>query len=93
MKNTRVSSVRSNRLSFIFSIKHLILLVYFLFTALTNAEEKQTDIFDKPVLDIFVREGCPHCTEAKNFLPILIEQYPQLHIVVHSIDQDVAAQE
>lgn len=97
MKIISTSSARRNKnihiSSFIFYFNCLILLFCFSFTRLVNAQETQNNAVDKPVLDIFVRDGCPHCAEAKSFLPSLAKQYPQLHIVEHSIDQDLAARE
>jgi glutaredoxin/cytochrome c biogenesis protein CcdA len=64
----------------------------FLFlTALANSAEITNNIDENQVLDIFVRDGCPHCTEAKKFLPNLAKHFPQLQIVMHSIDQSPSA--
>lgn len=46
---------------------------------------------DSRTLVVFVREGCPHCAAAKQFLPRLAEQRPGLNIVFRSLDQDAAA--
>ncbi len=75
------------------TLKPTILLVYLLFTALINAEEMQSDTMNKPVLEVFVRDTCPHCSEAKKYLPSLAKHYPHVQIVVRSIDQDTAARE
>lgn len=40
------------------------------------------------VLQVFVREGCPHCAEAKQFLPQVAAQRPHLKIVFRSLDED-----
>lgn len=42
-------------------------------------------------LDVFVREGCPHCTQAKAFLPELQRQHPNLTIRLRPLDADPAA--
>ncbi|MGR8931821.1 MAG: glutaredoxin family protein, partial [Gammaproteobacteria bacterium] len=39
-------------------------------------------------LEVYVRDGCPHCKAAKQFLPQVVAQRPQLRIVYHSLDQD-----
>lgn len=39
-------------------------------------------------LQVFVREGCPHCAEAKQFLPKLAAERPHLKIVYRSLDSD-----
>ena len=46
-----------------------------------------------PVLEVFVREGCPHCAEAKHFLATLADERPALRIVYHRVDADPAARE
>lgn len=46
-----------------------------------------------PVLEVFVREGCPHCAEAKHFLAALADERPALRIVYHRVDADPAARE
>jgi glutaredoxin len=42
-------------------------------------------------LQVFVRPGCPHCEEAKRFLPELRRRRPDLHIRVRDIYQDPQA--
>ncbi|MDX2368546.1 MAG: glutaredoxin domain-containing protein [Colwellia sp.] len=82
-----------NLLPYSLYLKRLIMIACLFFTALTNSAEITNNAVEKPVLDIFVRDGCPHCTEAKKFLPSLAKQYPQLHIEVHSIDQSPSAKQ
>ena len=43
------------------------------------------------VLEVFVREGCPHCADAKAFLPAFSRERPSLRIVYRSLDDDAAA--
>jgi glutaredoxin len=45
------------------------------------------------VLEVFVRDGCPHCAEAKAFLPAFAAERPWLRIVYRSVDRDAAARE
>jgi glutaredoxin len=45
------------------------------------------------VLTVFVREGCPHCEEAKSFLPVFSSERPELRIVLRSVDHDENARE
>lgn len=40
------------------------------------------------VLEVYVRDGCPHCAAAKQFLPKVAEQRPHLKIVYHSLDKE-----
>ena len=42
-------------------------------------------------LEIFVRDGCPHCADAKKYLPNLKKRYPNLRIVYRSLDTDPRA--
>jgi thiol-disulfide isomerase/thioredoxin len=39
-------------------------------------------------LEVFVREGCPHCADAKEHLPELAKRKPGLRIVYRAIDVD-----
>ncbi len=42
-------------------------------------------------LQVFVRDGCPHCAEAKKYLPGITAQRPHLNIVYRSLDQEPEA--
>lgn len=42
-------------------------------------------------LEVFVRDGCPHCARAKAFLSVLSNERPQLRIVYYSVDRDPGA--
>ncbi|MBN8431622.1 hypothetical protein JF535_12240 [Microbulbifer salipaludis] len=44
-------------------------------------------------LEVFVRDGCPHCADAKAYLPQLQTRYPDLQIVYRSLDTDPRAAE
>jgi len=44
-------------------------------------------------LQVFVREGCPHCAEAKIFLAEFGARYPGLRIVYRPVDSDAAARD
>lgn len=45
------------------------------------------------VLSVYVREGCPHCAAAKDFLAQLTIERPDLHIVYRAVDRDEAARD
>jgi glutaredoxin len=45
----------------------------------------------EPVLEVFVREGCPHCARAEAFLPELRQQRPGLEVRLRRLDSDPAA--
>ncbi len=40
------------------------------------------------LLQVYVRDGCPHCAEAKQYLPQITAQRPSLKIVYRSLDQE-----
>lgn len=44
-------------------------------------------------LEVFVREGCPHCAEAKVFLEGLRGERPDLQVVIRDIQKDRSALE
>ena len=44
-------------------------------------------------LHVYVREGCPHCAEAKRFLAGLAESRPELQVVLREVDRDPAARD
>jgi glutaredoxin len=48
---------------------------------------------DSSVLVVFVREGCPHCADAKRFLEAASRDRPSLRIVYRQVDQDPLAAE
>jgi glutaredoxin len=45
------------------------------------------------VLEVFVREGCPHCADAKRYLPTLARTRPDLQIILRPVDVDVNARQ
>lgn len=45
------------------------------------------------MLEVFVRQGCPHCADAKVFLADLQRQRPTLQVLLRPIDRDAAARE
>jgi glutaredoxin len=44
-------------------------------------------------VQVFVREGCPYCTDAKQYLLRLATDRPQLRIVLRQVDSDPAARD
>jgi len=44
-------------------------------------------------IEVFVREGCPHCARAEEFLAKLKLQRPELRIVIRDVQKDPAALE
>ncbi len=42
-------------------------------------------------LEVFVRQGCPHCEKAKNYLTHLKQRFPQLTVTIRDIGEDPQA--
>ena len=42
-------------------------------------------------IEVFVREGCPHCAKAEEFLAVLGREQPQLDIVIRDVNREPAA--
>lgn len=47
----------------------------------------------EPDVELFTREGCPHCADAKAFLEGLVRELPGLVVLVREVDRDEAALE
>lgn len=45
------------------------------------------------VLEVFVRDACPHCARAEDFLSKLASERPELRIVYRSVDHDAIARD
>jgi glutaredoxin/cytochrome c biogenesis protein CcdA len=54
-----------------------------------SAESSQSQV----TLEVFTREGCPHCDDAKQFLEDVRRKRPGLQIVLHDIWKDPSALE
>jgi len=46
-----------------------------------------------PVMDVYVRDGCPHCADAKLYLDGLAERYPGLSIRYHEVGSNLSARQ
>ncbi|AEG01649.1 glutaredoxin family protein [Methylomonas methanica] len=62
-----------------------------LYALLLSPVAGAVDSAELGVLQVYVREGCPHCAEAKKFLPQVVEQRPHLKIVYRSLDREPGA--
>ncbi len=69
-------------------IRALLLLLVAAWPAAATAAE-----LDCATLEVFVRDGCPHCAEAKHFLDGLQRQYPALDIRYHDVIAEPAARQ
>ena len=48
---------------------------------------------EPPLLEVYVRGGCPHCAAAEEWLASLADQRPDLRIVVRQVDRDSNARD
>ena len=67
-----------------FSIFFLILLSCLLVPFYATAEQTAQ-------LEVFVRDNCPHCASAKEYLPQLLQQRESLQIKIRQVDHDEKA--
>ncbi len=54
-------------------------------------QPKSSPAADPPDIEIFVREGCPHCEEATAFLGDLNRRRPELTVVVRDVSREEGA--
>ncbi len=69
----------------------LVLLCWFLLVIFSGdlpAVERPLAPAKAPDLEVFVREGCPHCAHAKVFLAALQQERPTLQVAVHDLAYD-----
>src|SRR5690349_17041744 len=60
-------------------------------TSLSAANEPTEPTRQDNILEVFVRDGCPHCAEAKGFLSDFGSKRPWLRIIYRPVDHDPAA--
>lgn len=46
---------------------------------------------NRPAIEGFLRQGCPHCEKAKEFLGRLSRERPDIRIVLHDVGEDPSA--
>lgn len=56
-----------------------------------DADAIATGLRECLTVELFVRPGCPHCADAKAWLPGLLARHPALEPVVHDLVADPAA--
>lgn len=59
----------------------------------TFANESARLESEAKVLEVFVRDGCPHCADAKAFLPKFASERPWLTITYRPVDTDADARD
>jgi len=72
---------------------YLSLALLFLTVPWAAASEQTQAVTGPGVLEVFVRDGCPHCADAKAFLPEFANERPWLQIVYRSVDRDQSARD
>ena len=76
----------------LFSAQCIFMLAQATFFALAAGAACAADIETLPAdIEVFVREGCPHCASAEKFLATLKQQNPELRIVIRDVQKDPAA--
>ncbi|HEY8569382.1 glutaredoxin domain-containing protein [Microbulbifer sp.] len=68
-------------------------LLMFLFVSLAADVIAEKPSQSPQVLIVYVRDGCPHCADAKQYLRKLAREKPNLRIVYRAIDKDPAARD
>ena len=64
------------------------------FAASTSPQKINASESSQPAaIEVFVREGCPHCAKAKAFLATLKREHPELNIVARDVFKEPAALE
>jgi glutaredoxin len=53
----------------------------------------QASVLSSADIDVYVREGCPHCAKAEQFLQILQHEQPTLKIYIHDVVKEPKALE
>lgn len=79
------------------AVRTATLLLIFLLAALSASLHAQDNAPDSaqraPDIEVYVREGCPHCANAKQFLAELQRERPELVVRRHQVDRDAEASE
>jgi len=69
-------------------------LLLFVFLALASSAQDNIDSESAAnTLKVFVRTGCPHCADAKEYLPKFIEKHPEIRLQYLQVDTDPTARD
>lgn len=77
----------------VFILRWLTLAALLFTPPLLAANERTQLAAAESVLEVFVREGCPHCARAEVFLSEFVSERPGLRIVYRSVDHDSVARD
>lgn len=72
-------------------LRAIVLLLLLLATLLGIAAAAPARAADPSRIELFVREGCPHCGQAEEFMVQLGRERPELSIVVRDVQKDPEA--
>lgn len=89
MSNINMNAMAARILRFGFAL----LLLLGLWVGVVAAEPPAPAVSGPPVLQVFVRDGCPYCSDAKTFLDGVQLQRPELQIVYRPVDTDSTARD
>ena len=62
-------------------------------TGVLLPEKSAQSVVRSADIEVFIRNGCPHCAKAELFLQLLKKEQPTLRILIHDVVQEPAALE
>jgi len=80
-----------NQWGFVTALLWLIPVILLLASPQATASEQLQFAPEQNTLEVFVRDGCPHCADAKAFLPGFASERPWLKIVYRQVGRDETA--
>lgn len=84
------ANVATKNLSWMSIFTRCLLLTILVFIPTAMAENPPR-LIAANAIEVFVREGCPHCAKAEAFVQTLKQEQPELQIVVRDISREPAA--
>jgi glutaredoxin len=75
------------------SVASYVLLMALALLLPVSADELEPAAAENGVLEVFVRDGCPHCEAAKTWLTAIASERPEVRIVYRTVDRDAQARE
>lgn len=69
----------------------LLLVLFFVQSLRADSSNDEPLVIQENVLEVFERDGCPHCAKAREFLVEFGRERPWLEIVFYSVDHDPKA--
>lgn len=70
-----------------------LLSLFLLLLSCATATAAPSATTDRTLVEVFVREGCPHCSEAKRYLAQLSEARPDIEVRLRPVDSDAQARD